>query len=69
MAVIPLKKKSLQIILFKIQFLPHTKRMNLHYTKQTIKALLFALRIIYDINMWYSQSVDVLNVKVTGTSH
>lgn len=69
MAVIPLKKKSLQIILFKIQFLPHTKRMHLRYTQQTIKAFLFAPRIMCHINMWYRQSVEVLNVKVTGTSH
>lgn len=38
-AAIPLKKKFLQIILrvFKIQFLPYTQRMHLHYKQQSIK--------------------------------
>jgi len=37
-AVIPLHKKFLQSILFKIQFLPYTPRMHLHYKQQSIKA-------------------------------
>jgi len=37
-AVFPLKKKFLQSILFKIQFLPYTQRMHLHYKQQSIKA-------------------------------
>jgi hypothetical protein len=36
-AVIPYKKKFLQIILFKIQFLPFTQRMHLRYKQQSIK--------------------------------